>query len=41
LPEVARQVSGAPSDPQFFGVPVGKTLDHRLGSIVPYYPSSG
>ena len=28
LPEAARQVSGAPGDPQPFGVPVGETLDH-------------
>ena len=40
LPEAARQVSGAPGDPQLLGVPVGETLDHDSGSAVPHYSSS-
>lgn len=41
LPDVTWQASGAPGEPQFFGVTVGKTLDHQLESTNLGYPSSG
>jgi hypothetical protein len=40
LPEAARQMSGAPGDPQLFGVPAGKALDHGLRSAAPHYSAS-